>query len=108
MLELINHIFSTPFIWPSLGMITSIGMFIGPLLYNGDLKAVYKALVSVGVFAFFLVIIMQSHILHVENKEWPCSLQPLIFVTLVGVSYVLGLLIGIYIFRKAHKISRKH
>lgn len=103
MITVLNHIFSTPFIWPSLGTITAIGIFVGPLLYNGDLKAIWKAILCLGVFGTLAGLVLQTHAKMTEQVGFKMSLQPYIFITLVGMAYISGLLIGISIFKMVHK-----
>lgn len=103
MMEVISHILTTPYLWTSLGTITALAMYIGPLLYNGDLKITTKSVLGIGIFAFFCVLLFTSHVIGVEHVVWPKASQPFIFIALVGMAYSIGLYVGVLIFKYLHR-----
>ena len=48
------YISSAPYFWLSMGMTASMAMFIGAIIYDGELEYAWKGLLSVGMYGFFL------------------------------------------------------
>lgn len=100
----INYVFSEPYFWPSMAFTTMIAIFIGSVIYDGDLSEIKKMLVSLLAYSLLLVVANYTRI----AKDLPIvtSPKPLAFlVTLIVVSifYVLGTFIGAWITKRAHK-----
>jgi hypothetical protein len=102
MLEVINHVLNTPYIWSSLGSIVAIAMFIGPILYNGDLTMVGKSIISIGLYVVFCSVLIGSHAIYIEHLSFPMSAQPFIFLFLVAICYLLGIYLGVLIHVFSH------
>jgi len=103
MQELIIEIFKTPYLWQSLGAITAISLFISPILYNGDYKTASKSIVIIlgyAIFSAMLIIFHSKYILEYQFDHW---IRPVILLGLVGISYTLGLFLGVYIHNKVKK-----
>lgn len=94
------HIISTPYFWQSLGFVTAISMFISPVLYNGNYKMATKTIVVTFGYGALVGLINYFHLAQLEGKTSDLWLQPLIILGFVGLAYILGLYIGVYINRK--------
>lgn len=103
MYESILEIMNTPYLWQSLGLVTSMSMFVSPILYNGDWKNATKSLVILGVYAFFVAILEYSYLGIKEGHDINMWIKPITILVLVGLSYALGLFIGVYTFNKIEK-----
>lgn len=96
-------ILQTPFLFQSLGIVSALSLFISPVLYNGDYKAATKTIVVVGGYAFFVALLEFFHLSLREHKDVEIWIQPLSILILVGMAYVFGLYLGVFIESSVHK-----
>lgn len=103
MIEALQDIFATPYLWQALGMVTALSMFISPVLFNGDYKAAIKSTVVVGGYATFVGLLNYFHLAVREGVGLQSWLQPILVLGFVGIAYTLGLIIGVGIHNRTHK-----
>jgi len=101
------YISASPFFWASMGMITATAMFIGAILYNGDLKKISKALISIASYSFLLLAVTTNRIYSVisisgtDNPEQALAGILTIFIT--TIFYFLGMFLGVLVTKSQHK-----
>lgn len=99
------YVVSDPYFWPSMSFTTIIGIFIGAVIYNGDLVQVRKALVAIGSYVLLLSIVNLSRVLPevgiVANPYKPIA--GIVTMIIVTFFYLLGMWLGVKITRRAHK-----
>jgi uncharacterized protein (DUF983 family) len=100
MTDIFLHILQTPYLFAALGSVTSVALFISPVLYNGDYKTATKSIIIVAIFIFFSMLLNYSHIALLEQGKFSVWIQPILIEMLVAISYVLGLFIGVFIQRR--------
>ena len=103
MSEIIIEILKTPYLWQSLGLVSAISLFISPILYNGDYKMAIKSLVIVLGYAIFSAMLIIFHLQYILECGFNYWIRPVTLLGMVGISYSLGLFIGVYIHNKVKK-----
>lgn len=103
MTDIVNsivYVVSVPYFWLTMGMVTSVSMFFGALIFDGDRSAAGKSLISTLVYTFFLFFVQVTRIIKavgVENIRNPsqayASTVTLLFVT---AFWVLGVMLGVF------------
>jgi RsiW-degrading membrane proteinase PrsW (M82 family) len=98
------YITSDPFFWPSMSFTTLIGIFIGSVIYDGDMEQIRKALITLCSYCFMLLTVTTTRIMptipFTTHPERPFAGVVTIF--LVTIFYILGMFLGVFITRKAH------
>jgi len=102
-IEAIKEIISIPYLWPSLGAISGISVFISPILYNGDYKAATKTIIVTFGYAFFVGLLTYFHLGILKNEKFGVWSKPMIILLFVGMAYIFGLFLGVLINRKIRK-----
>lgn len=111
LLEPLYAVVSAPYFLQSMGMTTATAMVIGVLLYNGELRRVLKALLSISFYAFFII---STTLLRIEGSigfknlvgQESMTLASTMTVIIITFFYALGLFIGVY-FKYMQKKLRK-
>lgn len=112
LLKSIEYATGAPYFWGSMGFTAAIAVFVGAAIYDGHLNQVKKALISVLSYAGMVVWVTSSRIantLSISGKE-PNPERPLgsiVALICVTASWVLGVLIGVLIFRYKYKDKYK-
>ncbi len=98
------YITADPFFWPSMSFTTLIGIFVGSVVYDGDMEQIRKALITLSSYCFMLFTITATRVIptipyavHAER-----SFAGIVTIVLVTIFYILGMFLGVYITRKAH------
>ena len=104
-IESIKYVVSDYYFVPSMAIVTMMGIFIGAVIYNGDVKEIRKVIAVVLTYALLLAMANLSRIIPLldtaETSYQPfAGITTLLFVTLF---YVLGMFWGVYLTKKAHK-----
>lgn len=102
------YITSDQYFWPSMAFTTMVGIYIGAVLYNGDVEQVRKGVIGIFSYATLLLITISSRVLPRISSTTPiyqplASLETVVVVTL---AYLLGMFIGVKIVKRAHKQAR--
>jgi hypothetical protein len=103
-MEIFEAIYNIPFLFQTLGFFTAFSMFVGSIVYNGDLKIASKGLLSIGVYALFVGLLQYFRVIGGELMQERCF-TGLTVMAIVGLCHVLGMIIGILIHRYANKIK---
>lgn len=108
------HVFQTPFLWSSLGMVVAISMFMSPVYFNGDYKSASKAASFVMGYMFFMSLVFYSHYADAKHEfmvpmaQGAAQLamwQSMLISVLIGAAYLIGLYLGVKIFKMVHHKS---
>lgn len=100
------YISDVPFFWASMGLITAIGIFIGSLVYNGDLKNLTKGLLTVTIYSGLLCTMNINRVFNVFLKQGITN-SGMAFAgsataVVILLFYILGMFIGVTITQKVH------
>lgn len=108
-----QYVFNGPYFWGSMGFTTAMGMFVGALLYDGNMKEANKGVLS--VLSYFIMLFWVNGTRVNETTSKPTFLLETMHpeyahagtVTLlaVTVAWVLGVLLGVGIFTYKYRRS---
>ncbi len=101
--EGLKEAFRTPYIWPSLGVITALSMFISPIFFNGDYKLATKVSITLLGYIFLASWVNYFHVGIGDGETVETWLHPIIILSLVGLAYILGIFIGVRINKSVSK-----
>lgn len=92
---------SDQYFWFGMGLTTAISMFVGAIIYNGDMAQAKKGLVSISSYAMLLVYVNAARIgpqlTHVVNPYQPFAGIATIFY--LTSFYLFGMLWGVGMLR---------
>lgn len=103
-IESLKYVAGDYYFVPSMAIIAMMGIFIGAVIYNGDVKEIKKVIAVVLTYAALLAMANLSRIIPLlgltKNNYQPLAgMVTLFFVT---IFYVLGMGWGVYLTKKAH------
>lgn len=104
LIESIKYIVGDYYFIPSMGVVAMMGIFIGAIIYNGDVKEIKKGLAVLLTYASLLVMANISRILPILSYTRN-TYQPLAGMATIGfvtIFYFLGMILGVLITKKAH------
>ena len=107
------YVMNQPLFWASMGFTTSIAMFIGVLLYDGNTKDAYKGIISVGSYAVMLIWTTSFRIfpiiadkdyysLYVNTNRFGMAFAGIATITYITLFWLLGIFIGVQLFKYKH------
>jgi uncharacterized membrane protein YfcA len=104
LLETFKYISQAPFFWGSMGMITGIGMFIGSIIYNGDVNSMVKAIVTLFVY---ITLLTSMNITRIYDVYYNIGIQDparafggILTSLVVSSFYIFGMYLGVFITKK--------
>lgn len=104
----VNYVTSAPYFWVTMGMITGLSMFIGAIIFDGDLSIASKAMIGLGSYIFFVIqtqlvrignALQNNMIRHSEPFMFYASNATLIIISLF---WIFGVLLGVFISSRVH------
>ena len=103
----INYVVRDMFFWPAMAFTTTIGIFIGAVIYDGLLEDIKKMVLSLSVYGLIIATVNLTRVIpHMGNGDVTDPTKPLASVVtliLVTAFYLLGMYIGVRMVNKAHK-----
>lgn len=110
MIELLVNVFSyiseAPFFWGAMGFTTALGMFVGALIYDGELTEASKGIVSVISYACMIVWMNLTRIanvlgpnLDVGHTRTGMAFAGTATVVAVTLAWLLGMFLGVVVFK---------
>ena len=104
----IVYVVSDMFFWPSMAFTTMIGIFIGSVLYNGDVSQAKKMIVSVTCYGSIITIVNFTRVFKILNTIIPGNqaghpLAAIMTLIIVTFFYLIGTYLGVRVTKKAHK-----
>lgn len=106
----INYVIWDTFFWPSMAFTTTIGVFIGAVIYDGLLNDIKKMILSLTIYAIIIAtvnltrIVPQFDVNTIIDPSRPFAST--ITLILVTVFYLLGMYIGVAMVNKAHRFPK--
>lgn len=102
------YVTSDPYFWPSMAITVIIGYLVGAVIYDGILRDVSKAIVTVFSYAFMIVSVSATRIFPqimgpnsiIDRTKPLAGLWTIFFVT---IFYLIGMWIGVVLCRYAVK-----
>ncbi|MDE2233520.1 MAG: hypothetical protein KGJ90_05430 [Patescibacteria group bacterium] len=104
----LNYVVNAPYFWLSMGLVAGVSVFVGAIIYDGDLKTAWKGIISILTYGFFIFEITFTRILHLENGlsvQDPTRYGGLLTILFVTIFWVIGMLLGVFASKKTHKRS---
>lgn len=99
------YVTSDPFFWPSMTFTTLIGIFIGSVIYDGDVEQIRKAIIMLSSYVIMIILVTLTRVI---DDITPSITQGKPFAGLITISivtffYLIGMLLGVVITKMAHK-----
>ena len=106
-----NYVVGDQHFWLSMALTSMISMYVGSVVYNGDLKEIKKGLVAVGAYAGILAITNAWRIIpslaNLPSEVSHLPLAGIITLTFVSIFYIFGMFLGVSITKYAHNNKRE-
>jgi len=95
--QCIEYVIIAPFFWGTMGFTTAFGMYVGAILYNGNLGQASKGVFGIFTYAGMLLWITSSRVFNsiTEDTKFPLAFAGLITIVITTVFWVLGVFIGV-------------
>jgi large-conductance mechanosensitive channel len=107
LVETFVYISQAPFFWASMGLITGIGMFIGSIIYNGDVKAISKAIITLIVYITLLSSINFTRIYSVfctvGIQSSVMAFGGVLTSIVISLFYITGMFVGVVLTKRVRK-----
>lgn len=104
-LQSLYYVTSDFYFWPSMTFTTMVGIFIGAVIYDGDLKQIGKALVAISSYILLLTTANLTRVIPeinvVVNPYKPIA--GIVTMVIVTIFYLLGMFLGVLITKHAHR-----
>lgn len=106
------YVSNASYFWQSMGAVVACSVFIGAILYNGDLDRLSKGIVTTGAYASLLFTMTISRVLDtfsrtgVRNADMALAGSSSILI--VTLFYFMGLIIGVYLVKFIHRNQHYH
>ena len=101
----LSYVISDPFFWPSMAFTTMIGIFLGAVVYDGELNQVRKFIISLFFYVILLITVNLTRafpdIMVISEPYKPLSST--VTTLIITLFYLLGVFLGVYIVKRAHK-----
>lgn len=101
------YIASAPYFWLSMGMTIGVAMFVGAIIYDGELEYAWKGLLSISMYGFFLFQVIFTRVTY-NYAAITTALTPgqafanLTTVLIVTLFWMMGVMIGVFVSSKYH------
>ena len=99
------YVMNDPFFLPAMTFTTLIAIFVGSVVYNGEVNQVRKFILSMGGYAMMLIISNLTRVLPTiptVKLGFERPLASIVTITLVSIFYAFGLALGVIITHRAH------
>lgn len=103
MTESLIYVITAPYFWQTMAMTSASSIWIGALLYNGDLRMLVKGLVTLVPYVSLLV---ATNVLRISNNpinDEKLAYAGIITILFLTIFYIKGLIFGVLITKYAHK-----
>ena len=111
LLNSFEYVSQAPNFYGSMGVVSALGMFVGALIYKGQIEAVLKAVLVVASYAILLVWVNLSRVFALYKLSGDIDRDKQAFastLTIMWVSFawILGLILGVLIIRYRTRFTR--
>lgn len=109
LLQTLNYVISAPYFWVTMGMITAVAMFVGAILFDGDLQLATKGIIGLLSYIFFLLQAQITRVINAYQQPIPHS-PPYMYhaatvtIIILTIFWIMGVSLGVYI----SYCSRRH
>jgi hypothetical protein len=102
-LTLIKYVVSDSYFWPSMAFTTMVGLFIGAIIYNGDISQVKKMIASLLSYMVLIVTVNLTRVIPQVTSDQIKPLASLVTIIFVTLFYLIGTYAGVLITKRANK-----
>lgn len=99
MWETISYISNAPYFWLSMGMTTAVAIFVGAIVYDGELNTATKGIISIGLYGFFIFQTgftrISSFLAKYPETYTPRSYAGLVTILFITFFWLTGVLLGV-------------
>ena len=96
-----EYVSQAPYFWLTMGMVTAVSMFIGAIVFDGDLPTATKGIIGVLSYVFFLVQVQFTRVTDAiprikppsPSYTWNAATVTILVMTLF---WMIGVLLGVY------------
>lgn len=105
--QTILYVTGAPNFWLAMGMTTATAMLIGALIWDGNLRQVTKAIVTLGSYVIMLIWLLIDRIANViparslEVNEF--TYAGIFSIIITSFFWILGIELGVLIFNRRYK-----
>jgi hypothetical protein len=104
-----------PLFWASVGFTVAIAMFVGAMVYNGNIAQARKGIVSVASYGLMLFWMTISRVTqtYFDTNGFSHSSRPefafagTITIVVVSLAWLLGMVLGVFTFTSRDKFIKK-
>lgn len=107
------YVTNAPYFFISIGMTVSIAMFVGAIIFDGDLSIAAKGILSISLYAFFFLQITLTRILNMydvlklDEKRQIMGFASIVTLFILTLLWVIGILFGVSICRFVRRRYKK-
>lgn len=107
--QTMQYVANAPYFWVTMGMITAIAMFVGAILFDGDLHLATKGVIGLLSYLLFLLQAQITRVIDATQRNISHS-PPYMYhaasvtIVILSIFWILGVGFGVYI----SYMSRKH
>lgn len=95
----VQYVIYAPFFWLSMGMTAGIAVFVGAIIYDGNLSAATKGLISVILYSFLIFhtswVRITDLIAKYPEKADPTRYGGLLTIIILTVFWIIGIFLGV-------------
>jgi len=94
------------FFWPAMAFTSMIGIFIGAVIYNGDVREIGKSIISLASYALLIILTITTRVGPdlggISPEHYYMPFAGVMTILVVTAFYLLGMCIGVKIIKYAH------
>ena len=99
--ETIAYVSHAPYFWMTMGMVTAVSMFVGAIVFDGDLPTATKGIIGVLSYIFFLIQAQFTRVMDAIPRVRPTSPSytwhaATVTIIILTFFWILGVLLGVY------------
>lgn len=102
-IKTLEYISCAPYFWSAMGMTTAIAIFIGALLYDGNVTQTRKGIISILSYVGLLLFVTQSRISYYMNigevGMYHQAYAGIATIFIITFFWILGIILGVTMFR---------
>lgn len=111
-----SYVINAPYFWISMGMVTAVAIFVGAIIYDGNLTNATKGLISIILYAVLLIQVdysrLQDLFINFPEKIDKTRYAGILSILFITFFWLLGMFLGVsvsYLIRKIHrkKVDRR-
>lgn len=101
LIETFTYVSHAPYFWLTMGMVTAVSMFVGAIVFDGDLSTATKGIIGVLSYIFFLIQAQFTRVTDAIPRIKPPSPSytwhaATITIIIITFFWIIGVLFGVY------------